>query len=53
MTKPEILDCTLRDGSGVTNFQFSKRDVTNIVSGLVKANVNLIEVLFRPWCFFT
>ena len=44
MTNPEILDCTLRDGSYVTNFQFSKRDVSNIVSGLVKANVNLIEV---------
>ncbi len=44
MIKPEILDCTLRDGSYVTNFQFSKRDVTHIVAGLAKAGIDLIEV---------
>ena len=44
MKNIEILDCTLRDGSYVTNFQFSKRDTKNIVSGLDKSGVNFIEV---------
>ena len=44
MKNIEILDCTLRDGSYITNFQFSKRDTKNIVSGLDKSGVNFIEV---------
>ncbi len=44
MTDVQILDCTLRDGSYVTNFQFSKRDAQHIVSGLSEAGLNMIEV---------
>jgi len=39
-----LLDATLRDGSYVTNFQFDRKFVKNLLNSLEKASVNLIEV---------
>ena len=40
----KFLDCTLRDGSYVINFNFSKLDTKNIVSALDEVGVDFIEV---------
>ena len=40
----KFLDCTLRDGSYVINFNFSKLDTKNIVSALDQVGVEFIEV---------
>ena len=39
-----ILDCTLRDGSYVNNFQFSKDETSEISRDLDKAGFQYIEV---------
>lgn len=39
-----LLDCTLRDGSYAIGFQFTSRDTQNLVSGLAKAGLAMIEV---------
>lgn len=41
---PEILDCTLRDGSYVVDFQFSPSDTALISQLLESAGVRLVEV---------
>lgn len=40
----EILDCTLRDGSYVIDFQFTAEDTALIASALESAGIRLIEV---------
>lgn len=40
----EILDCTLRDGSYVNNFSFTKKNTKDICSVLEKSGINFIEV---------
>ena len=40
----EILDCTLRDGSYVNNFGFTKKNTKDICSVLEKSGINFIEV---------
>lgn len=42
--KVTILDVTIRDGSYVNNFQFTPENVRDIVSGLAKAGVPVIEI---------
>lgn len=44
LTKPRILECTLRDGSYAIDFQFTKKDTQNIVQGLEEVGFDLIEV---------
>ena len=44
MKAPMILDCTLRDGSYVNNFQFSKDETSEISRDLDKAGFQYIEV---------
>ena len=39
-----ILDCTLRDGSYVVDFQFTPDDVIVLIQGLEAAGVDLIEI---------
>ena len=41
---PTILDCTLRDGSYVIDFQFTKKDTFIIASNLCEAGFEYIEV---------
>ncbi|MGH6955026.1 MAG: 4-hydroxy-2-oxovalerate aldolase, partial [Alphaproteobacteria bacterium] len=40
----EIIDCTLRDGSYVADFQFTARDTESICRGLARAGIRMIEV---------
>lgn len=40
----EILDCTIRDGSYVLDFQFNKKVVAHLVKGLAEAGIPKIEV---------
>lgn len=40
----EILDCTIRDGSYVIDFQFNKKFVAYLVKGLAEAGIPKIEV---------
>jgi 4-hydroxy-2-oxovalerate aldolase len=42
--RPQILECTLRDGSYVVDFQFTARDTAVISAGLEAAGVEWIEV---------
>ncbi len=42
--KPNILDCTLRDGSYVNNFKFTKKDTKIVCEKLEKSGINFIEV---------
>jgi 4-hydroxy-2-oxovalerate aldolase len=42
--KPQILECTLRDGSYAINFQFTASDTALICSALEAAGFDLIEV---------
>ena len=44
MATPEILDCTLRDGSYANNFSFTSADTAVICRRLEKAGIKLIEV---------
>ncbi len=43
---PKILDCTLRDGGYVNNWNFSSEDTKKIVKLLKNANIDFIEVGF-------
>lgn len=46
MTKTQILDCTLRDGGYVNDFQFGKRGIAKIIEQLTLAGVDIIETGF-------
>ena len=46
MTKPQILDCTLRDGGYINDFRFSKRGIIKIIEQLTTAGIDIIETGF-------
>ena len=46
MNKVKILDCTLRDGGYVNNWEFGKENIKKIVSKLVEANIDIVECGF-------
>ncbi|EAK1781501.1 4-hydroxy-2-ketovalerate aldolase [Campylobacter upsaliensis] len=39
-----MLDCTLRDGSHINNGKFGKEKIRQIITGLIEANIDIIEV---------
>ena len=41
---PQILDCTLRDGSYLNNFGFTKKNTREVCAILEKSGINFIEV---------
>ena len=43
----EILDCTIRDGGYVNNWDFDKRIVKDLYKNLSRAGVDIIEIGFR------
>jgi 4-hydroxy-2-oxovalerate aldolase len=43
-TVPRILDCTLRDGSYVVDFQFTAEDTATVAAALESAGIDLIEI---------
>lgn len=42
----KILDCTLRDGGYVNNFEFGKNRIKNIIKSLEESNIDIIECGF-------
>ncbi|MGL5904622.1 MAG: hypothetical protein ACRCZO_18200, partial [Cetobacterium sp.] len=42
----EILDCTLRDGGYVNNWEFNQETSKNIVEGLISSGIEYVEVGF-------
>lgn len=57
--KLKILDCTVRDGGYLNNWDFTKKTVKDICRNLSKTGVDMVELGFRnkkadgvhsPWC---
>lgn len=49
MGNVKILDCTLRDGGYINSWKFGRDNIKEIISNLVAANIDIIEVGFlRP-----
>jgi 4-hydroxy 2-oxovalerate aldolase len=46
----KILDCTLRDGGYINNFQFGKEAISKIILQLTNANIDIIECGFLEDC---
>ena len=44
--KVYVLDCTLRDGGYINNWNFGNQTIKNIVNSLVKAKIDIIECGF-------
>ena len=44
MNSIKVLDCTLRDGGWINNFEFGRASMTSIVNGLEKSGVEYIEL---------
>ena len=42
----KVLDCTLRDGGYINDWQFGKKNIVSIIDGLNKAGVDYIETGF-------
>jgi 4-hydroxy 2-oxovalerate aldolase len=53
MDKYNLLDCTLRDGGYITNWNFSNNDtIKEIIAGLINVNLDYVEVGYlnnRPY----
>lgn len=43
---PKILDCTLRDGGYVNQWNFSKKQVIDTILGLIEAQIDVVECGF-------
>lgn len=46
MSKISLLDCTLRDGGYINNWQFGNKEIKKISRRLVKAGIDIIEMGF-------
>lgn len=46
MSKIDVLDCTLRDGGYVNQWQFGKDNIKKIIGGLIDSNIDIIECGF-------
>jgi len=46
MNRIYVLDCTLRDGGYNNNWQFGEKNIREIISNLIDANVDIIECGF-------
>lgn len=46
MNSIKILDCTLRDGGYINDFNFGKKNITKIINKLSAANIDIIECGF-------
>ncbi|MFZ2951147.1 MAG: hypothetical protein WA003_16850, partial [Desulfuromonadaceae bacterium] len=55
MRNIQVLDCTLRDGGFVNDWNFGVGSIVSIIGRLVKADIDIIEVGFidnrRPYDF--
>ena len=46
MEKISVLDCTLRDGGYVNQWEFGEKNIPKILNGLEYANIDIIECGF-------
>ncbi len=46
MTNMQILDCTLRDGGYINNFDFGEKGIKEIINQLTNAGIDIIETGF-------
>lgn len=46
MNNISILDCTLRDGGYINDFNFGKKNISKIMNSLTKSNLDIIECGF-------
>ena len=46
MQNINILDCTLRDGGYINNFNFGESVIKSVIKNLSEANIEIIEVGF-------
>lgn len=46
MNKIKVLDCTLRDGGYVNNWEFGSENIKKMISNLADANIDIIECGF-------
>ncbi len=46
MNRVQILDCTLRDGGYINNWNFEQTDIIKTIEGLSNANINIVECGF-------
>lgn len=46
MRKISVLDCTLRDGGYINDFKFGMQTIINMIDGLGKASIDIIECGF-------
>lgn len=46
MSRLKLLDCTLRDGGYINNWDFGQNTIRQIIGGLSEAEIDIIEVGF-------
>ena len=46
MKQISVLDCTLRDGGYINDFNFGESVISNMIDGLAKASIDIIECGF-------
>jgi 4-hydroxy 2-oxovalerate aldolase len=52
MNNVKLLDCTLRDGGYINNWNFGERSIKKIIEKLAQSNIDIIECGFiRDWEF--
>jgi 4-hydroxy 2-oxovalerate aldolase len=49
----QLLDCTLRDGAHVNKGNFGKQHITNVISNLTNATVDIVEIGFLKNCVYS
>ena len=52
MTNIKVLDCTLRDGGYINDWDFNIKNIKNIISNLVLTSVDFIECGFLKKCIY-
>jgi 4-hydroxy 2-oxovalerate aldolase len=52
MANIQILDCTLRDGGYVNNWDFGNSCIKKIVNNLIESNIDYIECGFLKNCIY-
>ncbi|MBQ3061180.1 MAG: aldolase catalytic domain-containing protein [Lachnospiraceae bacterium] len=50
MSNFKILDCTLRDGGYVNDWNFGKKTVVKVLCGLANAGIDIVEIGFLSEC---
>ena len=46
MNKIHILDCTLRDGGYINNWEFGDKNIQKVIKSLIDSNIEIIECGF-------